>query len=82
VVRHFFEGEKLKGFKGSVGEVQVMKVGSDCEASCDVCASAAPGSSEQSRFSSIACEFRLVKDVEVGVGDAMATYGRPRRGWS
>jgi hypothetical protein len=26
VVRHFFEEEKLKGFEGSVGEVQVMNV--------------------------------------------------------
>lgn len=31
VVRHFFDGEKLKGLDGSVGEVQVMNVGSDFE---------------------------------------------------
>ena len=31
VVRHFFDGEKLKGLEGSVTEVQVTNVGSDFE---------------------------------------------------
>ena len=42
VVRHFLDEGKLKGFEGSIGEVQVMNVGFDFEAGGDTCASAAP----------------------------------------
>jgi hypothetical protein len=41
VVRHFFDKEKLKGFAGSVDEVQVMNLGSDFEVADGICPSGA-----------------------------------------
>lgn len=79
VVRHFFEEEKLKGFEESVDEAQDMNVGLDFESGCEGCVPEISGLNGRSRFSSTACELRLVEDVEVDVGEAMATDDKPRR---
>jgi hypothetical protein len=75
VVRHFFDKEKLKGFAGSVDEVQVMNVGSDFEAIGGICPSSASRFDGWSCFFSVVCELRLVEDLEVGVAEAMTKYG-------
>jgi hypothetical protein len=71
VVRHFLLMEKLKGFAGSVGDLQSTSCFSDFGSGGDCCAS---GDADVlgGGFSSVSCEARLPEDRGLGFDTVIA----------